>query len=52
MPMLLEMLSLRGKVVTADAIHCQRQMARQVVAQGGDYALALKGNQGVRSTMK
>ena len=45
-PKLLEMLSLRGKVVTADAMHCQRQMAQQVVAQGGDYALALKGNQG------
>ena len=45
-PKLLEMLSLRGKVVTADAMHCQRQVARQVVEQGGDYALALKGNQG------
>ena len=45
-PRLLEMLSLRGKVVTADAMHCQRQVAQQVVEQGGDYALALKGNQG------
>ena len=45
-PKLLEMLSLRGKVVTADAMHCQRQTAQQVVAQGGDYVLALKGNQG------
>ena len=27
-------------------MHCQRQIARQVVEQGGDYALALKGNQG------
>ena len=45
-PQLLEMLSLRGKVVTADAMHCQRQVAQQVVEQGGDYALALKGNQG------
>ena len=45
-PRLLEMLSLRDKVVTADAMHCQRQLAQQVVEQGGDYALALKGNQG------
>ena len=45
-PQLLEMLSLTGKVVTADAMHCQRQVARQVVEGGGDYALALKGNQG------
>ncbi len=27
-------------------MHCQRQVAQQVVEQGGDYALALKGNQG------
>ena len=46
LPRLLEMLTLRGKVVTADALHCQRQMAQQMIEQGGDYALALKGNQG------
>ena len=40
------MLTLRGKVVTADALHCQRQVAQQVIEQGGDYAMALKGNQG------
>ena len=45
LPKLLEMLTLRGKVVTADAMHCQRQVAQQVIEQGGDYALALKGNQ-------
>ena len=45
-PNLLEMLSLRGQAVTVDAIHCQRQVAQQIVEQGGDYALALKGNQG------
>ncbi len=45
LPRLLEMLTLRGKVVTADAMHCQRQVAQQVIEQGGDYALALKGNQ-------
>ena len=45
-PKLLEMLALPGKVVTADAMHCQRRVAQQVVEQGGDYALALKGNQG------
>ena len=46
LPKLLEMLTLHGKVVTADAMHCQRQVAQQVIEQGGDYALALKGNQG------
>ena len=41
-PNLLEMLSLQGKVVTANTMHCQRQ----VVEQGVDYTLALKGDQG------
>ena len=45
-PALLRLLSLQGTVVTADALHCQRATARQTVDQGGDYALALKGNQG------
>jgi hypothetical protein len=45
-PKLLEMLSLKGAIVTADAVNCQRAVATQVVAQRGDYVLALKGNQG------
>lgn len=45
-PKLLEMLSLKGCIVTVDALNCQRDIARQIVDQGGDYALALKGNQG------
>jgi len=45
-PKLLDMLSLKGTIVTADALNCQRAIAQQIVDQGGDYALALKGNQG------
>jgi len=45
-PKLLEMLALKGCVVTVDAMGCQRAIARQIVDQGGDHALALKGNQG------
>lgn len=45
-PKLLEMLSLKGTSVTVDALNCQRNIARQIVDQGGDYVLALKGNQG------
>ena len=45
-PKLLAMLSLTGTIVTADAINCQRATAAQIVGQGGNYALALKGNQG------
>src|SRR6202051_3967832 len=45
-PKLLEMLTLKGAIVTADALNCQRSIAGQIVEQEGDYALALKGNQG------
>jgi hypothetical protein len=45
LPKLLELLSLPGRVVTADAMHCPRQVAQQVVGQSADYVLALKGNQ-------
>ena len=45
-PKLLDMLTLKGAIVTADALNCQRAIAAQVSAQGGDYVLALKGNQG------
>jgi len=44
-PKLLELLSLKGRIVTADAMSCQRKIAQQVVDQGADYVLALKGNQ-------
>jgi len=45
-PKLLAMLSLKGCIVTADAMSCQRAICGQIVAQGGDYVIALKGNQG------
>ena len=44
-PKLLELLDLPGTVVTADAMHCQRQVSQQVIEQSADYVLALKGNQ-------
>jgi len=44
-PALLKMLSLKGTIVTTDALNCQRVIAQQIVDQGGDYALALKGSQ-------
>ena len=45
-PKLLELLELQGAVVTLDAMGCQRAIAEQIVSQGGDYVLGLKGNQG------
>jgi predicted transposase YbfD/YdcC len=44
-PVLLEALALQGCVVTIDAMGCQTAIAQQIVAQGADYVLALKGNQ-------
>jgi predicted transposase YbfD/YdcC len=45
LPGLLRLLDLEGKVVTIDAIGCQKELAKQIVEQGGDYILCLKGNQ-------
>lgn len=33
------------KIITADALHCQRDLAASIVQQGGDYLLQIKGNQ-------
>lgn len=42
---LIELVQLKGCVVTADALHCHRAMAKAIVARGGDYVLAVKDNQ-------
>ena len=44
-PELLKTLSLKNVTVTIDAMGCQKAIAEQIVEQGGDYVLALKGNQ-------
>lgn len=41
----LQLLSLEGCIVTADALHCHRAMARTILDRGADYALAVKENQ-------
>jgi predicted transposase YbfD/YdcC len=45
MPQLLELLDLRDKIVTTDAMGCQKAIAETIVAGGGDYILAVKDNQ-------
>jgi predicted transposase YbfD/YdcC len=45
-PKLLDLLDLRGHTVTIDAMGTQKAIAKQIIDQGGDYILALKGNQG------
>src|SRR5882672_8699831 len=41
---LIELIQLKGCVVTADALHCHRAMAAAIVERGGDYVLAVKDN--------
>ena len=45
-PVLRDLLSLRGTVVTLDAMGCQREIAAKIRDEGADYVLALKGNRG------
>jgi len=44
-PKLLQMLQVKGCLVTIDAMGCQREIAKQIVEQEGDYVLAVKENQ-------
>ena len=41
----LDLLSLKGCTVTADALHCHRRTTQAIVSRGGDCVLAVKGNQ-------
>ena len=45
-PRLLEMLELKGCIVTIDAMGCQKDISRTILDRGADYVLAVKGNQG------
>lgn len=42
---LLDTLALKGCIVTIDAIGCQTGIAQKILERGGDYLLAVKGNQ-------
>lgn len=44
-PKVLEILAIKGCVVTIDAMGCQKEIARQIIEQGGDYVLMVKDNQ-------
>jgi predicted transposase YbfD/YdcC len=44
-PKLLELLDLEGAVVTADALNCQKTIARKTLEAKADYLLQVKGNQ-------
>lgn len=44
-PTLVAGVPLAGRVVTGDALYCQRALSAQIVAAGGDYLFTVKGNQ-------
>ena len=39
-------LDIKGKIITTDAMGCQKDIAEKIQKQGGDYLFAVKGNQG------
>jgi len=41
----LGLIALKGKVVTADALHCNRRTVAAINTAGGDWCLSLKANQ-------
>jgi predicted transposase YbfD/YdcC len=45
-PELLDLLAIKGAIVTIDAMGCQKKIAEKIVAKGADYVFGLKGNQG------
>jgi predicted transposase YbfD/YdcC len=47
---LIDVLDLQGAVVTADALHCQRETAAKIIAQEADFVLMVKGNQAALAT--
>lgn len=44
-PQLLKLLELKGALVTIDAMGCQKEIARGIIAQQADFCLAVKRNQ-------
>ena len=43
---LIDMLDVKGAVVTLDAMHCQKETVEKIIDNGADYVIQLKGNQG------
>jgi predicted transposase YbfD/YdcC len=45
-PTLLSLIDIQGAIITIDAMGTQTAIAEKIIEGGGDYVLALKGNQG------
>lgn len=42
---MLDCLDVKGKTITADAMHCQKETCSKIIEKGGNYIFGLKGNQ-------
>lgn len=42
---LVELLDVDGKIITADAEHCQKETIEKIISKNADYCICLKGNQ-------
>jgi predicted transposase YbfD/YdcC len=45
-PEVLQLIDIRGAILTIDALGTQKEIAQEIIARDADYVLALKGNQG------
>jgi predicted transposase YbfD/YdcC len=45
-PELLNVLAIKGAIISIDAMGCQKEIAKQIREKEADYVLSLKGNQG------
>ncbi len=45
-PKLIKVLELSGCIITIDAMGCQKEIVKQIVAKNADYVITLKKNQG------
>lgn len=43
-PKLLEMIDVKGRIITTDAMGCQKDIVKRIIDKKGDYVLCLKGN--------
>ena len=44
-PQLLDMLNIENCIITADAMNCQKEIAKKIIDKKADYVFGLKGNQ-------
>src|SRR5690606_18270205 len=44
LPELMDLLDLKGTIITADALNTQKETARKAIEKGADYVLPVKGN--------